>query len=140
MADNPKVSRPKPTVRWRADWYDGPTGSAMHHQYLSVSAEFAAIRPDPAGAPNLITIELADGDSSPGTLRLNRQGAAKLLDLLELALWWRDEHHLQPARRECERCGGDGAVYEQVRVGQFATPFGCPDCHGDGEVDHDPAS
>ena len=34
--------------------------------------------------------------------------------------------------RECEQCNGDGAIYEQVRVGQFATPFACPTCNGDG--------
>ncbi|GMA26177.1 hypothetical protein GCM10025864_39360 [Luteimicrobium album] len=34
----------------------------------------------------------------------------------------------------CSTCGGDGAIYEQVRVGQAATPFVCSTCGGDGEV------
>lgn len=37
-------------------------------------------------------------------------------------------------RYTCPGCGGDGAVYEQVRVGQPATPFVCRECHGDGEI------
>lgn len=36
--------------------------------------------------------------------------------------------------RTCEQCNGDGAIYEQVRVGQFSTPFVCPTCNGDGEL------
>ena len=38
---------------------------------------------------------------------------------------------------ECQECNGDGAVYEQVRVGQFACPFVCTNCNGDGEVRND---
>ena len=34
----------------------------------------------------------------------------------------------------CPDCNGDGATYEQVRVGQHATPFICFRCDGDGEV------
>ena len=37
------------------------------------------------------------------------------------------------APRECDQCNGDGAIYMQVRVGQFATPLVCPACEGDGE-------
>ncbi|MFC8732161.1 hypothetical protein ACFT5B_06865 [Luteimicrobium sp. NPDC057192] len=38
------------------------------------------------------------------------------------------------ATRECPTCHGDGATYEQVRVGRAATPFACSTCGGDGEV------
>ena len=34
----------------------------------------------------------------------------------------------------CPDCDGDGATYEQVRVGQHATPFICHRCDGGGEV------
>ena len=34
----------------------------------------------------------------------------------------------------CPDCDGDGATYEQVRVGQPSTPFVCFRCDGDGEV------
>ncbi|GAA2237478.1 hypothetical protein GCM10010401_07060 [Rarobacter faecitabidus] len=42
---------------------------------------------------------------------------------------------------ECPTCGGEGATYEQVRVGQFATPFVCSACDGSGEAqDHRPTT
>lgn len=37
-------------------------------------------------------------------------------------------------RVECPACHGDGATYEQVRVGQHATPFVCDQCRGDGDI------
>lgn len=38
------------------------------------------------------------------------------------------------AERACPTCGGDGATYEQVRIGQPPTPFVCATCQGDGVV------
>lgn len=35
----------------------------------------------------------------------------------------------------CPVCEGDGAVYVQVRVGQFKHPVVCPRCEGDGECE-----
>lgn len=40
----------------------------------------------------------------------------------------------EPKMVSCSACNGQGATYEQVRVGQHATPFVCARCDGDGEV------
>lgn len=39
-----------------------------------------------------------------------------------------------PRMVKCSACDGDGATYEQVRVGQYAIPVVCARCDGDGEV------
>lgn len=41
---------------------------------------------------------------------------------------------VSPQMVPCSACDGEGATYEQVRVGQQASPFVCGRCDGDGEV------
>lgn len=92
MSDlEPRISRPKATATWNADWYDGPTGSAIHHDQLEVSAYYSAMRPEASGAPNRIRIGHKDGDSSMKDITLNRVGAHKLLEMLNAALDWDDK-------------------------------------------------
>lgn len=36
--------------------------------------------------------------------------------------------------RTCPTCGGEGIVYQQIRLGQDATPFPCLECGGEGKL------
>lgn len=86
----PIVTRPKATARWHRDWYDGPVGSAQHHERLAVTAQYAAARPDPDGKPNRIDVVLTTGPGAERHLVLNRAGAEHLRHALEAALTWED--------------------------------------------------
>ena len=80
-----RVERPHSVAVFNTDNYDGRVGYASNK--LRVKAYYHASRPDPGGLPNRFTIEV-ESESRTDTVVVNREGAKRLIDMLDGALHW----------------------------------------------------